>query len=103
MITRVLLPRGLRRRDPATCSDLRGLAGDLSQAICATALIDRTVHDADVIAIEGDNYRHREAETDKKGAPDQEGCLIGHHVRVPMLAVHRAEPAQIPALLRVHL
>jgi DNA replication protein DnaC len=35
-------------------------------ATCATALIDRTVHHADVIAIEGDSYRRREAEADKK-------------------------------------
>lgn len=35
-------------------------------ATCATALIDRTVHHADVIAIEGDSYRRREAESDKK-------------------------------------
>lgn len=35
-------------------------------ATCATALIDRTVHHADVIAIEGDSYRRREAETDKR-------------------------------------
>jgi DNA replication protein DnaC len=34
-------------------------------ATCATALIDRTVHHADVIAIEGDSYR-REAAADKK-------------------------------------
>lgn len=35
-------------------------------ATCATALIDRTVHHADVVAIEGDSYRRRDAETDKK-------------------------------------
>ena len=35
-------------------------------ATCATALIDRTVHHADVIAIEGESYRRREAESDKK-------------------------------------
>lgn len=35
-------------------------------ATCATALIDRAVHHADVIAIEGDSYRRREAEADKK-------------------------------------
>lgn len=35
-------------------------------ATCATALIDRTVHHADVIAIEGDSFRRREAEADKK-------------------------------------
>jgi len=34
-------------------------------ATCATALIDRTVHHADVIAIEGKSYRRREAEADK--------------------------------------
>ncbi|HET8938969.1 MAG TPA: IS21-like element helper ATPase IstB [Polyangiales bacterium] len=31
-------------------------------ATCATALIDRAVHHADVISIEGDSYRAREAE-----------------------------------------
>jgi DNA replication protein DnaC len=35
-------------------------------ATCATALIDRLVHHADVIAIEGDSYRRRDAEADKK-------------------------------------
>lgn len=35
-------------------------------ATCATALIDRVVHHADVVAIEGDSYRKREAEEDAK-------------------------------------
>jgi DNA replication protein DnaC len=35
-------------------------------ATCAVALIDRVVHHADVIAIEGDSYRKREAEADVK-------------------------------------
>lgn len=35
-------------------------------AACATALIDRVVHHADVIAIEGDSYRRRDAETAKR-------------------------------------
>ena len=35
-------------------------------ATCATALIDRVVHHADVIAIEGESYRAREAETQAK-------------------------------------
>jgi len=35
-------------------------------ATCATALIDRLVHHADVIAVEGESYRRREAEADKK-------------------------------------
>ena len=35
-------------------------------ATCATALIDRVVHHADVISIEGDSYRVREAEADAK-------------------------------------
>jgi DNA replication protein DnaC len=33
-------------------------------ATCATALIDRVVHHADVIAIEGESYRKREADRD---------------------------------------
>lgn len=35
-------------------------------ATCAVALIDRVVHHADVVAIEGDSYRKREAEADVK-------------------------------------
>lgn len=35
-------------------------------ATSATALIDRLVHHAEVIAIEGESYRRREAENDKK-------------------------------------
>jgi DNA replication protein DnaC len=35
-------------------------------AACATALIDRVVHHADVIAIEGDSYRRRDAESAKR-------------------------------------
>jgi DNA replication protein DnaC len=35
-------------------------------ATCATALIDRVVHHADVIAIEGESYRKREAEQSAK-------------------------------------
>jgi DNA replication protein DnaC len=31
-------------------------------ASCAAALIDRVIHHADVLAIEGDSYRLREAE-----------------------------------------
>lgn len=35
-------------------------------ATCATALIDRVVHHADVIAIEGESYRAREADAQSK-------------------------------------
>ena len=35
-------------------------------ATCATALIDRVVHHADVVAIEGESYRAREAELQAK-------------------------------------
>jgi DNA replication protein DnaC len=35
-------------------------------ATCVTALIDRVVHHADVIAIEGDSYRAREADAQAK-------------------------------------
>jgi len=44
--------------------------GDWAQAFpnaaCATALIDRVVHHADIIAIEGKSYRRREAEVHAK-------------------------------------
>jgi DNA replication protein DnaC len=39
-------------------------------ATCATALIDRIVHHADVIAIEGQSYRLRQAKQ-RKNAPLQ--------------------------------
>jgi len=35
-------------------------------ATSATALIDRIVHHADVIKIDGESYRRREAEAEKK-------------------------------------
>jgi DNA replication protein DnaC len=35
-------------------------------ATCAIALIDRAIHHADIIPIEGESYRRREAETAKK-------------------------------------
>ena len=35
-------------------------------AACATALIDRVVHHADIIKIEGDSYRRRDAEEDRR-------------------------------------
>lgn len=43
-------------------------------ATCATALIDRIIHHADVISIEGESYRLREAKTaaassEKKAKP----------------------------------
>ena len=31
-------------------------------AACATALIDRVIHHADVLTLEGESYRRREAE-----------------------------------------
>jgi IstB-like ATP binding protein len=36
--------------------------GYFPNATCATALIDRVIHHADVLAIEGESYRLREAE-----------------------------------------
>lgn len=35
-------------------------------ATSATALIDRLVHHAEIIALEGDSYRRRDAEAEKK-------------------------------------
>ena len=42
-------------------------------ATCAVALIDRVVHHADVIAIEGDSYRKRDAESDIKARRKKPG------------------------------
>jgi hypothetical protein len=36
----------------------------LPNTSCAVTLIDRVVHPCDVIAVEGDSYRKREAEAD---------------------------------------
>ncbi|MEO8903217.1 MAG: IS21-like element helper ATPase IstB [Polyangiaceae bacterium] len=44
----------------------RDWPGIFPNATCATALIDRVVHHADVIAIEGDSYRAREADAQAK-------------------------------------
>lgn len=38
-------------------------------AACATALVDRVVHHADVIHIEGKSYRLRESELAQKAKP----------------------------------
>jgi len=37
-------------------------ATSIPSAACTTALIDRVVHHADIIAIEGESYRKREAQ-----------------------------------------
>jgi DNA replication protein DnaC len=42
------------------------MADDLSHAACTTALIDRVVHHSEIIAIEGDSYRRREAQIAKQ-------------------------------------
>lgn len=42
-------------------------------AACATALIDRIVHHADVVKIEGDSYRLRDAEQRKKARRPKSG------------------------------
>ena len=43
----------------------RGWPTIFPTATCATALIDRIVHHAEIIAIEGKSYRRRDAEEDK--------------------------------------
>jgi DNA replication protein DnaC len=42
-------------------------------ATTVTALIDRVVHHADIITIEGDSYRRREAKSDRKPPRDTRG------------------------------
>lgn len=46
-------------------------------AACATALIDRLTHHAEIVAIEGDSYRKREAEERKKGRRNKDGGRRG--------------------------
>jgi DNA replication protein DnaC len=41
------------------------VADHFPNAACTTALIDRVVHHAEIIAIEGESYRRREAESAK--------------------------------------
>jgi hypothetical protein len=45
-------------------------ASIVPNATCATALIDRVIHHADVISIEGKSYRLREAEDGKRRGID---------------------------------
>ena len=53
----------LRTQEPRADDEPRvqGLADDFPSSACTTALIDRIVHHSDVIVIEGDSYRRREA------------------------------------------
>ena len=46
-------------------------------AACATALIDRLTHHAEIVAIEGDSYRRREAEERKKSRRNRDGGRRG--------------------------
>ncbi|MBX3160716.1 MAG: hypothetical protein KF773_32420 [Deltaproteobacteria bacterium] len=49
------------------CRGERALHGGIfPNAACVTALIVRVVHHADVIGIEGDSYRRRDAETARR-------------------------------------
>jgi len=41
----------------------------LGNAATATALIDRLVHHAEILTIEGDSYRRRVAEARRKSSP----------------------------------
>jgi DNA replication protein DnaC len=47
----------------------RDWPGVFPNAACVTALIERLIHHADVVAIEGDSYRRRDAETRKSSKP----------------------------------
>ena len=46
-------------------------------AACATALIDRLTHHAEIVAIEGQSYRKREAEERKKSRRNKGGARNG--------------------------
>jgi hypothetical protein len=51
--------------DPIRCEH-RGHEGARANAACAVALIDRLTHHAEIITIEGESYRKREAEQKAK-------------------------------------
>jgi DNA replication protein DnaC len=46
-------------------------------AACATALIDRLTHHAEIVSIEGQSYRKREAEERKRSRRNQDGAPNG--------------------------
>jgi len=46
-------------------------------ATCATALIDRVVHHADIVTIEGESYRRREAEQSAKTRKERQAAKTG--------------------------
>lgn len=50
-------------------------------ATCATALIDRLVHHADIVSIEGDSYRRREAEEEAQSQKRQRAKQSGPESR----------------------
>jgi IstB-like ATP binding protein len=45
-------------------------------AACAVALIDRLTHHAEIITIEGESYRKREAEQSQKGQAGPEAAAF---------------------------
>jgi hypothetical protein len=59
------LPKGWVRRSSGAEQQLRYAANSFvalfSNAACTTALIDRLVHHSEIISIEGESYRKREA------------------------------------------
>lgn len=63
-----IVARRYERRPVILTTNLAFSAWDsvFPNAACATALIDRLTHHAEIIAIEGESYRRREAEEHKK-------------------------------------
>ena len=53
-------------------------------AACAVALIDRLTHHAEILSIEGESYRKREAEQTQKRKQDQNRS--GHHAAMPTIS-----------------
>ncbi len=70
-----VVSRRYERRSLVLTTNLRfsDWANVFPNATTVTALIDRVVHHADLITIEGDSYRRREAESDRKPPRDTAG------------------------------
>ncbi len=45
-------------------------------ATCATALVERVMHHADIVKIEGESYRLRESQIDATTAASQDAALV---------------------------
>ena len=56
-------------------------------AACAVALIDRLTHHAEILSIEGESYRKREAEEAQKRKQEQKPKTVTPHTAAALIDV----------------